>query len=174
MTPAEIIKNTLKMQDVFSKYGYSMNRNGFMRCPFHEEKTASLKAYADDTKWKCFGCGRGGTVIDFVMELFGINFGQAVVRISSDFGLNLTSEKADARKMIELRKRKKKEEQELLSFRSEYMNYVYRYRYYWNILKYTDIPKPDDLLSHEIAAELSKARSEIDYLDNWFSENPWR
>jgi len=63
-TAVEIIKQTLSMHEVVEHYGFTQNRAGFISCPFHSEKTASLKIFKDGG-WKCFGCGRGNSVIDF-------------------------------------------------------------------------------------------------------------
>lgn len=56
------------------------------RCPFpgHKggaDRTPSLKVTGDDGKWKCFGCGRGGNVIDWVMEYDGVEFLEACRRL---------------------------------------------------------------------------------------------
>lgn len=93
MNAAEQIKERINMMDVLDVYGFHPNRAGFICCPFHEEKTPSLKAYKNHTRWHCFGCDAGGNVIDFVMRLFGLNFRQAVVRIDVDFGLCLNTGK---------------------------------------------------------------------------------
>lgn len=94
----DIIKGSLTMRDIFAKYGFEQNRAGFIVCPFHSEKTASLGTYANDKRWKCFGCGAGGDVISFVMKLFGLNFSQAVIRLGADFGFT-DDEKTDTRAM---------------------------------------------------------------------------
>lgn len=89
---AELIKRAVPMERAAEYYGFHPNRGGYIPCPFHQEKTASLKVYTDQnghSGWHCFGCGRGGSVIDFVMALFGINYRQAVLRISRDFSLGL-------------------------------------------------------------------------------------
>lgn len=45
--------------------GEPVPASGFIRCPLHEERTPSFKAYNDPERgWHCFGCGRGGTVYD--------------------------------------------------------------------------------------------------------------
>ena len=54
------------------------NPAGFVACPFHNEKTPSLKIYPDN-RWHCFGaCGEGGDVIDFICKLRNLNFIEAV------------------------------------------------------------------------------------------------
>ena len=82
------IKNILEITSVIEYYGVSINRKGFASCPFHQEKTPSFKVY--DENFYCFGCGKGGTVIDFVMIYFGVTNIEAVKKLSDDFKLNLS------------------------------------------------------------------------------------
>lgn len=79
------------MRQVAGRYGYEPNRSGFLRCPFHSgDHTASLKIYPDDRGWYCFGCHRGGGPVEFVMELEGLPFREAISKLNSDFSLGLT------------------------------------------------------------------------------------
>ena len=110
-----IIKNNVKMRDIYSKYGFIPNRGGFINCPFHEEKTASLKAYKNGERFNCFGCGLNGSVIDFIMHLYNLTFKQAIVKLGYDFGLTLplgrkpTARERQAQREAEReRKRKRK------------------------------------------------------------------
>ncbi len=48
------------------------------RCPFHTEKTSSFHVRADREMFHCFGCGKGGNVFSFVMEMERITFAEAV------------------------------------------------------------------------------------------------
>ena len=56
-------------------------RNYKTNCPFHPEKTASFIISADKQIFHCFGCGKGGSTIDFTMVLHGITFTQAVLKL---------------------------------------------------------------------------------------------
>lgn len=103
MRLAEQLKEALTMGDVLEKYGFHLGYNRRIRCPFHEEKTASFLVHKNNRSWKCYGCGAGGTVIDFVMRLYNINFGQACIRLNSDFGLGLTDKRPN---MAEIRRRR--------------------------------------------------------------------
>ncbi len=85
----DIINNTIDMSNIFAKNGLEVNRQGFIHCPFHNEKTASLKAYKSGKRFKCFGCGAEGGMIDFVMRLNNVDFKTAVKWIDFAFGLNL-------------------------------------------------------------------------------------
>lgn len=56
-------------------------------CPFHKEKTPSLVVHA--SYWKCFGCGKGGDAIGFVMKMDGASFHEALKLLSDRTGISL-------------------------------------------------------------------------------------
>jgi DNA primase len=58
-------------------------------CPFHAEKTASFSVSDIKGFYKCFGCGKSGNIFDFVMEIDGLNFKEAIERLAHDFGIPL-------------------------------------------------------------------------------------
>lgn len=64
------IKNRLAMPEVARFYGLEMYRAGMACCPFHDDKTPSLKVY--DDHFYCFGCGATGDCTGFVAKLFGL------------------------------------------------------------------------------------------------------
>lgn len=86
---AETIRKKVSMIDMIRRYGFKENRAGFIKCPFHREKTASLKIYQNDRGWCCFGCGKYGSVIDFVELLFGLDYSEAVKKIDVDFSVGI-------------------------------------------------------------------------------------
>lgn len=88
---AEEIKRKVKIEEILERYGYELNRAGFISCPFHNEKTPSLKIYPETNSYYCFGCNTGGDVISFVMHLLRIDFGSAILRLDNDFCLRLIS-----------------------------------------------------------------------------------
>ena len=85
---AQVIRDQVKMDDILALYGYRP-RHGFLCCPFHGEKDPSLKVYKDTGGWHCFGCGRGGSVIDFVMEHENCDFSTAVRAIDNNLHMGL-------------------------------------------------------------------------------------
>ena len=99
------IKKSVSVSEAARGYGYTPNRAGFICCPFHLEKTPSLKLY--DQTYHCFGCGAHGSVIDFVGELFSLSPLDAAKKLNADFGLHLTEapreELEDHRKAREAR-----------------------------------------------------------------------
>lgn len=107
---SETIKSLITMQDIADKYSLTPNRAGFISCPLHGEKTPSLRIYPNDRGWYCFGCGKGGDVIKFVQHFFNISFPAALVRINTDFSLNLTTERADPKEVERLRRKRREKE----------------------------------------------------------------
>lgn len=83
------VRERVSALDVAQLYGFHPNRAGFIPCPFHHERTASLKLYPGAKGFFCFGCHTGGSVIDFVARLYGLDALGAVRRISDDFHLGL-------------------------------------------------------------------------------------
>jgi len=55
-------------------------------CPFHQEKTPSFSVNPAKGFYKCFGCGKGGTAFNFVMEIEGLNFPEAIKRVAEASG----------------------------------------------------------------------------------------
>ena len=47
-------------------------------CPFHDEKTPSFSVSETKRMYKCFGCGKGGNVVSFVMEAEHLSFPEAL------------------------------------------------------------------------------------------------
>jgi len=58
------------------------NRMGL--CPFHPDKTPSLSVTPSTNKWHCMGCGKGGTVIDWVKYSEGVSFRHALEILKKD------------------------------------------------------------------------------------------
>ncbi len=56
--------------------------NFWGNCPFHGEKTPSFSVNPSKGFYKCFGCGKGGSAFNFVMELEGLNFPEAIKRVA--------------------------------------------------------------------------------------------
>jgi DNA primase len=91
-TAGQIIRDSVSMDQILSLYGYRA-KHGFMPCPFHGEKVASLRVYDGTGGWHCFGCGKGGSVIDFVMEHEGCGYAVAVRAIDKALNLRLMDER---------------------------------------------------------------------------------
>lgn len=168
------VKARITMPEVLNRYGLSANSRGFLRCPFHEEKTASFKIYNEGRKWKCFGCGRGGSAIDFVMELYHISFSQAVVRIQNDFGLFFAETDWTSREQQKRLEQKREKERELAQYRSEYEKHCIEFYNAQYLIKHLPKPRQGELFSENYGKLLAGAQAELIHLEAWFYEHPWR
>ncbi len=107
------IKQRVFMMEILRQYGIEVDRSGFCRCPFHTEKSASFKAYSGDRGFYCFGCHAHGSVIDFVMQYFGLNFQDAISKINTDFSLGLPiGERISLRQRREMEHRQRERQEE--------------------------------------------------------------
>jgi DNA primase len=59
-------------------------------CPFHDEKSPSLNVRPGHGTFHCFGCGEGGSVVDFIMKIEHLGFVEAVERLADRVGVRLT------------------------------------------------------------------------------------
>lgn len=79
----EEIKDLYSMRDILERYGLPQpNRVGFICCPFHKEKTGSMKIYPKD--FHCFGCGAHGDIFTFVQMMDGISFKEAFKELGGE------------------------------------------------------------------------------------------
>lgn len=80
---SEEIKERYSMEEIVGRYGYRPNRVGFIPCPFHKEKTASMKIYKDS--YNCFGCGANGDVFTFVQQMEHMDFKEAFYELGGQY-----------------------------------------------------------------------------------------
>ena len=87
------VKNRLSIKKVVEHYsGEHFNNNCKCHCPFSdhlEDKNPSFSILKDKNTFKCFGCGKGGSVIDFVMMYKQVGKLQAVNMLNHDFNLGI-------------------------------------------------------------------------------------
>ena len=84
--------------DVVSGYVRLTKKSGsnmFGLCPFHSEKTPSFSVSPDKQIYHCFGCGKGGGVINFIMEIENLSFPEAVEFLAKRAGMPLPEESND-------------------------------------------------------------------------------
>lgn len=119
MNEAQTIRDRVTMPMLLDALGQKPDRNGFLLCPFHRDGDKSLKVYGGKKGWYCYGCHKGGTVIDFAMEWYGADFRSAIKEINDLMGLGLEFGKSltdrERREMQEKRQRIWQEEARLKS-----------------------------------------------------------
>ena len=79
------------IEDVVGQY-VSLKRSGsnlFGLCPFHGEKTASFSVAPDKGIYYCFGCHKGGSVINFEMEIEGLSYPDAIRALAKRAGMEV-------------------------------------------------------------------------------------
>lgn len=79
------------IEDVVGQY-VNLKRSGanlFGLCPFHGEKTPSFSVAPDKGIYYCFGCHKGGGVINFQMEIEGLSYGDAVRALAKRAGMEV-------------------------------------------------------------------------------------
>lgn len=109
---SEEIKQEYSMGEIVGRYGLMPNRSGYIPCPFHKEKTASMKIYAKD--YHCFGCGENGDIFDFIQRMENITFPEAFRSLGGTYGVE--SPKAARIRKLTARKEKARRKEEEMRF----------------------------------------------------------
>ena len=80
-----------EISDVVSDYVHLVKKgsNYFGLCPFHSEKTASFSVSQDKQIYHCFGCSKGGGVINFIMEIENLSYPDAVRFLAKRVGMEV-------------------------------------------------------------------------------------
>jgi DNA primase len=86
---ADDVKNQADIVRIVSDYVTLKKRgaNHMACCPFHSEKTPSFNVHQTKGIYKCFGCGAGGSIFDFIMRIEGCSFPEAVRIIAEKSGI---------------------------------------------------------------------------------------
>ena len=85
------IKSRLDIVELVGDY-VALKKNGrtwWGRCPFHTEKTPSFSVSQERQTFHCFGCGKGGDIFSFVMEMEHLEFREALERLAEKAGVRL-------------------------------------------------------------------------------------
>ena len=89
---AQHVKSSVDIVRVVGEY-VRLRKQGTNRhvglCPFHTEKTPSFSVHEVLQIYKCFGCGKGGDVFNFLMELQGLTFYEALKALAEQHGIPL-------------------------------------------------------------------------------------
>ena len=94
------VKNRCDIVSVISQYislkNSGSNYSGL--CPFHNEKTGSFHVNQKKQIYKCFGCGEGGDVINFIMKIENLDFIEAVKLLAEKNGIEFKTNLSEADK----------------------------------------------------------------------------
>ena len=153
------VKAAVTARQAAEMYGLKVGRNGLACCPFHHDKTPSMKV---DDRYYCFGCGVTGDAVDLTAQLLGLSPKDAALRLAADFGIEVGDEaKPQAKHQYRSRADPQKEMQEwfdhawnvLLEYRSLLRDWEKRYA-----------PQSMDEEWHPLFCEALNKKDYIDYL----------
>ena len=91
------LKTDISLVRLIQSQGYELKQQGkeyMMCCPFHDDKTPSLKVSVEKNVFNCFGCEASGTIIDWVMKTQNVSFRHACEILADDAGVNLKKDYA--------------------------------------------------------------------------------
>ncbi len=159
MNVFDTVKQSVTAIQAAAMYGLKIRRNNMVSCPFHNDRTPSMKV---DNRFHCFGCGADGDVIDFVSRIFGISSLEAAQKIASDFGISYDVKSAVTKpKKIICRKTDAQiyaeAEQRCFRVLSDY----------YHLLKKWEIdyaPNIDDETCHPLFVEALQRKTHLEYL----------
>lgn len=82
----EAVKAAVTPRMAAERYGLPVRQGNMVCCPFHNDRTPSMKLNED--YFYCFGCGATGDVIDLAARLFDLSKYEAVQKLAADFGIS--------------------------------------------------------------------------------------
>ena len=97
----ETVQQILQAADVTEVVGeyVSLKKRGanlIACCPFHNEKTPSFYVSPAKGIYKCFGCGKAGDSVRFVMDIEGISYPEALRHLAKKYGIEVAEMKKKA------------------------------------------------------------------------------
>ena len=106
----EVVKQSVAVREAAEMYGIAVGRGGMACCPFHNEKTPSFHVLPDRQFYHCFGCKKGGGVINFIMDIENLSYPDAVRFLAKRANIPVPEEANDGteklrRRMLELEER---------------------------------------------------------------------
>ena len=157
MTLFQAVKHSVTTRQAAEYYQLRVNRAGFIACPFHNDRTPSMKV---DTRFHCFGCGADGDVIDFAARLHGLDAKPAAEKLAADFHIPY---EGTGRKTKPVRSVKSEEqlyrqlEERCFRVLSDYLNLLRQWA--------TDYaPQQEDETWHPLFVEALQKKEHIEYL----------
>ena len=159
MTVFEAVKQNVATRQAAENYGIDVNRAGKAQCPFHNDRTPSMKL---DKRFHCFGCGADGDVIDFTAKLYGLDAKSAAEKLAVDFQIPYTHHRE--LKTAKTPVRRKPEEQIYRELEARCFKVLSDYLQLLRHWEQTYAPKPEDETWHPLFVEALEKKDHIEYL----------
>lgn len=157
MTLFQAVKHSVTTRQAAEYYQLRVNRAGFIACPFHDDRTPSMKV---DARFHCFGCEADGDVIDFAARLHGLDVKSAAEKLAADFHIPY---ERTGRKPKPVRAVKNEEqlyrqlEERCYRVLSDYLNLLRQWAVHY-------APQPEDEIWHPLFVEALQRKNHIEYL----------
>lgn len=159
MNVFEVVKQSVTTRQAAKMYGVKVSRNNMVSCPFHNDRTPSMKV---DKRFHCFGCGADGDVIDFVSRLYGISSLEAARKTASDFGISYDSKpvRTKPKKAV----RRKSDAQIYEEAENRYFRVLSDYYHFLKKWEMDYAPNMEDETWHPLFIEALQKKSHLEYL----------
>ena len=167
MTLFEAVKQSVTTRQAAEYYHFRVSRSGFISCPFHNDRTPSMKV---DNRFHCFGCGADGDVIDFVARLNNLNAKSAAEKLATDF--RIPYEKTGWRPKAIQPVRKTNEEQQYQRLESRCFRVLSDYLHLLRQWEVDYAPQPEDETWHPLFVEALQKKDYIEYLLDVLQREP--
>ena len=159
MTVFEAVKQAVTTRQAAENYGIDVNRAGKAQCPFHKDRTPSMKL---DKRFHCFGCGADGDVIDFTAKLYGLDAKSAAEKLAADFQISYThhrEQKTVKTSVSRIQKEQMYRDLEVRCFKV-LSDYLHLLRHWEQVYA----PNPEDNAWHPLFVEALQKKEHIEYL----------
>ena len=157
MNVFEAVKQSVTARQAAEHYGLRVRPNGMAVCPFHPDRTPSLKV---DERFHCFGCGADGDVIDFAARLYGLDGKAAAQKLAADFNLawDGKAQKPRPRQPVMT----KAQRYQLLEKRC--VQSLENYLKFLRLWEVDFAPSPEDESWHPLFSEALREKPNVDFL----------
>ncbi len=114
--------NVAHIEDVVGEYIALKKRGANLlgRCPFHDEKSPSFTVSPAKGIYKCFGCGKAGNSVSFLMEHDQLSFADAIRKLAQKYGIALIEDNIQNREEYDEKQQKKESLYTVLAFAKNY------------------------------------------------------
>lgn len=155
----EAVKQSVTTRQAAAAYGLLVNRAGKINCPFHNDRTPSMKV---DRRFHCFGCGADGDVIDFTAKLYGLDAKSAAEKLAADF--QIPYEQSSRKELVKRPVKEKSEEQMYRELEAKCFRVLSDYFHRLRHWERAYAPNPEDENWHPLFVEALQKKDHIEYL----------
>ena len=122
----ETVKASVTPREAAERLGIHISRGGMVRCPFHPDKTPSMKLYEDH--FYCFGCGASGDVIDLTGKVNGISPYEAAKWLANSLHIGQERTTHDNEQNISAIHQERERENRCISALMDYLHLLERWK----------------------------------------------